>query len=536
MVARYALVATTIATFVAASTAQFLTSDDDYFYTTTRRATPTSAYWTYTSRFVDQASESPYTYNDGSVTVDTYTITATIKDGVTPTATPYSVYTSRDYYYSNLQIVEAYYASDAVASSDIVPETYLLHGLTATFSATTTTVTSIDFSMPVTMTAPASCPTPFTVTLSASVDVPSQVTAQIKPTSVETSSSTTTYGHTVYMYETWYLSANAAPFTSSSNYYYSYYIADCSTPPAPRRTGSTHLTGVGGGGSGSSRNDDSSSSDSDDVCYSYYCHTSIWTWVIIIATVIPGLFLLGFLESWFWFRRLMMGKSAMRFGTVCWVFISLWVLCFTRMQDRRSAEDQKLLAQKWKEMSRGKAFKAWMKWGFRHRYPEELLGQFSSTTVGIVPPGQASQAAMAQSGGAPGALGQVYYYGPPPPGWVQAPNGGFVPPQGYVYPAPQQSGYYGDATKDGGMVSQQQMQNVSPMVPQAPQPVYTASGALPAVGPTPASSEPTPTAAPSPPPQAARQGAPQIPPIRINNSPVADNTPAPPSTRNETER
>jgi hypothetical protein len=68
----------------------------------------------------------------------------------------------------------------------------------------------------------------------------------------------------------------------------------------------------------------------------------------------------------------MMGKSAMRFGTVCWVLISLWVMCFTRMQDRRSADDQKLLAEKWKQMGSGAAFKAWWKWGFRHRYPEEV--------------------------------------------------------------------------------------------------------------------------------------------------------------------
>ena len=383
-----------------------------------------------------------------------------------------------------------------------------------------------------------------TVTTSASVDIPSQVTAQVSPTSVETYSSSTTYDNTVYVWETWYLSESAAPFTTTSDYYYSYYISDCSTPPAAYRTGSTS-SGGGSSNGGINTNDDDSSYDS---CYYYYCTSRIRVWIIIIVSIIPSLFLLGFLESWFWFRRLMLGKSAMRFGTCCWVLISLWVLCFTRMQDRRSTEDQKLLAEKWKSMGSGAAFKAWWKWGFRHRYPEELLGQFSKTTVGIVPPGQPLHPAMVQTPGAfqPGAPGQVYYYGPPPPGWVQAPNGGFVPPQGYMYPPPQQAGYYGDMTKDGTVVSQspvsamghlqpqQQMGNASPIAPQAHQPVYPAPqngahtptpyGAPPNVETTPAPAPSPPPQGPLPthPPQAAGQGAPQIPPVNVSHVSTED--------------
>ncbi|KAH6841525.1 hypothetical protein B0T12DRAFT_517986 [Alternaria alternata] len=523
---------------------------DDFYTTTTRSA---SAYWTYTSRFVESVSESLYTNYDDSVTTDSYTVTRTVKDEATPTISPYSTTSEYGYYNDDLQIVYAYYTTSAVAESDLEPDYYDYYA-TTTAASTTTTITSIDFSMPVTMVAPASCPTPFTVTTSASVDIPTQVAAQISPTSVETYSSSTTYDNTVYVWETWYLSESAAPFTTTSDYYYSYYIADCSTPPAAYRTGSSS----GGASGGSLNNDDDDSSY--DSCYYYYCTSRLRVYVIIIATVIPGLFLLGFLESWFWFRRLMLGKSAMRFGTCCWVLISLWVLCFTRMQDRRSAEDQKLLAEKWKNMGSGAAFKAWWKWGFRHRYPEQLLGQFSKTTVGIVPPGQPLYPAMAQTPGAfqpamsgggalqpvPGAPGQVYYYGPPPPGWVQAPNGGFVPPQGYMYPPPQQAGYYGDMTKDGTVVSQSpvsamshpqsqnQTENVSPMAPQAPQPTYSAPqnaahtptpyGAPPNVG-TPLAGAPSPPPQgplPASPPQAAGQGAPQIPPVVVSDASADD--------------
>jgi hypothetical protein len=401
------------------------------------------------------------------------------------------------------------------------------------------------------------------VTTSASVDVPSQVTAQVSPTSVETYSSSTTYDNTVYVWETWYLSESAAPFTATSDYYYSAYMADCSTPPAAYRT----QTSTSGGSNGGSTDNDNSDSSYDD-CYYYYCAFRIRTWIIVIASVIPALFLLGFLESWFWFRRLMLGKSAMRVGTICWVLLSLWILCFTRMQDRRSTEDQKMLAEKWKNMGSGAAFKAWWKWGFRRRYPEELLGQFSKTTVGFVPPGQPLYPAMAQTPGTPqpAAPGQVYYYGPPPPGWVMSPNGGFVPPQGYMYPPPQQAGYYGDMTKAGSVVSQspvpaagypqpqQQRGDVSPMTPQVPPAVHTAPqndtytptpyGAPPNVGTMPASAPRPPPEEPLPalPPRPSAQGAPQIPPVSMSEptteeaakqQPTVPAAPAAPAPKND---
>lgn len=147
MAARFALVAIANA---AIASAQFL--DDDY--TSTRS---TSAYWTYTSCYAESVTESPYTYYDDTVTTDTYTETRTVKDGVTPTIVPYS---TEVYYYSydNLQLVYAYYTTSAVADSDLVPE-YDYYATTPS-ATTTATVKNIEFSMPVTMTAPASCPTP----------------------------------------------------------------------------------------------------------------------------------------------------------------------------------------------------------------------------------------------------------------------------------------------------------------------------------------------------------------------------------------
>ncbi|KAH3955620.1 hypothetical protein HBI56_019800 [Parastagonospora nodorum] len=531
--------------FFSAASAQLDSSDyDDY----ESSSTSTSAFWTLTTRYAAFATTSVYTRGNGATT--TYTFTdelRTIKSSVTPTATPTSTLRS-DRGYGGLEVVYQYYGQEAVAATDLEPE-YGDAGYSSTTRSSVTT--TVSYRMPVTMTAPASCPTQFTVSTTASVTVPSLVQDQIKPTST-VDGSTTTYGSTTYIEQTWYLSANAAPFTSSSDYYYRYYIRSCSTPPGARSTSSYYYGG--GGSSGGSNDDDSNSSSSRYSCYrySYYCGTPLRTWIIVIASVIPGLFLLGFLESWFWFRRLMIGKSAMRFGTVCWILISLLVLCFTRMQDARSKEDQKILQEKWKNMGSGAAFKAWWKWGFRHKYPVEHLGQFSKLTVGVVPEGQPIHPAMAQTPpgfmpgpppGAPGAPGQVYYYGPPPPGWVPTPDGqGFMPPQGYMYAPPQQAGYYGsNVSKEGTTVStspvsqhpamaqQPQGQAVSPLStspapPQAPQPVYNAHSAAPIPAPSPPPQGPVPAA---PAPQASSNvseapanpaprdaSAPQLPPLK----------------------
>lgn len=492
-----------------------------------------SAYWTYTSRIADFVTASPYTRANGAVTTYMATDYRTVKSTVTPTATPTSTSTYLQTYY-DLQIVYAYYPTGVIAESDLEPERTYDYSATTT---STTTSTYIYFSMPVTMTAPASCPTQFTVTTSASVDVPSQVTAQVTPTSTKAGTTSTGLYGDIYEYQTWYLSSSAAPFTATSDYYYRYYIASCSTPPAAYNTGSPRS---GGGGSNSDDSDSSSRSRSRSCSYFYEsCYTPLRTWIIIIAAVIPGLFVLGLLESWFWFRRLMMGKSALRFGTVCWVFISLWILCFTRMQDKRSPEDQKLLMENWKKMSTGAALKAWLKWGFRHAYPVPLLGQYSKITVGIVPAGHPLHPAMAQAPpgfypGAPppgslqpvpGQPGQVYYYGPPPEGWVANPNGAFVPPQGYVYPTPQHGGYYGDMSKDGSVVSHSPVSalgnpqsTVSPMTPQAPQPVYPAQG----IAHMPPSSPPPQGPVPTPPPPAAQGSAPQLPPVNVSEAPGSD--------------
>ncbi|KAJ4299256.1 hypothetical protein N0V90_004500 [Kalmusia sp. IMI 367209] len=471
--------------------------------------TAQSAFWTYTSRFQD--CYYPYTYYDGDTT--SMSTWCDIKSTVTPTVSPTSTST---YSYStgDLELVYAWYTSNAVAESDIIP--YSRYDPDATTTTETTTSTYHVFSMQVTYTAPTYCETPFTVTTNASVSVPTEVLDQVTPFMVITSTPTPTRRAT-YVFETWYFSEGDVPFTSSDDYYYTAYVEECSLPyyAYPTYTGSSS-GGYGGGTSGSGSGSGSGSSDDWEVCYLYSGCTSLKTWIIIIAALIPSLFVLGFFESYFWFRRLMLGKGCLRFGTIFWICISLWVACFTRTQSRRSPEDQKLLREKWKNTSFGTAIKLWFRWGFRHRYPVPLLGQYSRNTVGIVPegqplpvPGMPPPGAFYPSGAPAPGQGQVYY--PPPQGWVPAPNGqGYpMPPPGQAYMAgangaPQ---YYGEQSKEAPSVT---TTTVSP-VNGAPQPVPSP------VSPTLSSQPPPPhvAEAPSPTPQPTQTATMPQPPAQL---------------------
>ncbi|KZM24388.1 uncharacterized protein EKO05_0010438 [Ascochyta rabiei] len=494
----------------------YTVSDDYYNYgRTSRYSSKTSLFWTATVKYQDWVSTSTYTRLSGQTTTYLDTYTRTIKPTVMPTATPTytSTYSSR---YEDVLVVELYYPENAVAESDFVPTSTWESYVSSTASASVTYSTTAYF-MPVTMTAPSSCPTIFTVATQASITyIPTVVADQLQPTSTDVS--TSTFRSYVAEYSSWYLTAGAAPFTSTDDYYYSYYIASCTPPPAQYTSG----TGSSGGGGSSSGSDGDDSWTDYRTCYFGGC-TSLKTWIIIIATVLPGIFLLGFLESWFWYTRLMKGKSALRCGTVCWVLLSLWVLCFTRMQDARSKEDQKLLQQKWKEMPAGQKFKNWS-WGFKRRYPVLLLGQYSKQTVGIVPEGQPLHPAMVQA-----APGQVFYYGPlppGPPGFQQPPHGGVpgypMPAQGY----PQQAGYYAAYVPKEGVVVGSSPVAGTATPPQALQPVYH-----------PPNSPPPNAQLPPQPQQAAPAPAPALapvptPPANVSEAPAPQpaSAPAPPAT------
>jgi hypothetical protein len=371
-----------------------------------------TAFWTYTSRFQYARETDIYTYSTYVQTYEYTSMRRTIKPKVTPTVSAVSTST---YSYSDddLMLVYEWYPESAVAESNLEA--------TYDYDATTTTTTSeysyTVFYMAVTYTAPSSCPTPFTYSTDESVYVPSEVREDIVPLSTTTG----------FSYVTWYLSAGDAPFTSTTEYYYSQYVKRCSNPYSDYNpyTTTTRSTSSNGG-------------TSNNYSYGTYCGyysgcNVLAIWIIVLAVILPTLFLLGFIESWFWFRRLMLGKGAMRFGTVCWICLSLWIGCFTRFQSRRSPDDQLLLKEKWKKMSSGTAFKLWWKWGFRHAYPTELLGTYSMNNSGV----PAADGTII--GGAQPQMAYANGNGMPPPG----PPPAFINHNGVIYVPQGQRDAYG---------------------------------------------------------------------------------------------
>jgi hypothetical protein len=294
----------------------------------------------------------------------TSTETLTVNPTVTPTATPVSRSTYT-YSYDDLEVVRVFVPATAVASSDLV---------TTTSGSAYTSEDGIytQYAVAVTWTAPSSCPTPFTVATYTDVYIPRRVTGYITATSTATSKYTYHATPSTVTYITYIIPATAVPTTAignpTSNYYYSYYVADCVNPTASRSSSSDDDNGYYGG---------SGDYDDDDwmVCAAWTgsC-VALATWVIVVATVLPTIFLLGFVESYCWFRRMMLGKSALRLGTVCWCCLSLWFILLTRKAPARSPEDQVLLRQYWASLSAGTRIKYWFKYGFGWRYPVELLG------------------------------------------------------------------------------------------------------------------------------------------------------------------
>ncbi|KND91630.1 hypothetical protein TOPH_03911 [Tolypocladium ophioglossoides CBS 100239] len=330
-----------------------------------------------------------YSYFDSSSTVYRRTRTQTIKPDATITANAISSSTLTDSY-DDLEVVNVFLSLSAVAPSDIqTTSSYTPYSYN-------TDVRYTFYVQPVAFTAPRSCPTPFTATTRTTVRVPSAVASQVTATATSTGVYTYNDGDvytavTVYIDKTYWPSATDL----SSLYLYSAYVANCRNPAATTTRGSGSGSGRDGGAGGAGDGDQDC--DSEDGC-------GIQTWGIVLAVVLPAVFLLGFVESFVWFSRLMTGKATLRFGTVCWLLLCWPIIFLTRRVPSRSTEDQERLREQWKGMGAGKKMGLWLRLGLRHRYPVELLGDHP----GYKPDGWAQEQRMRSE------AGNVYFVGQPP--------------------------------------------------------------------------------------------------------------------------
>ncbi|KAJ4286202.1 hypothetical protein N0V88_008104 [Collariella sp. IMI 366227] len=451
-----------------------------------------AAFWTVTSYF---AISSTISSRPAGCTTScryyTSSTTLSVQPTATPTASPISSRTTTNTY-DDVEVVYLYVPVTAVASSDIIT--------TTTYASNLYTA----YVVPITWTAPSSCPTPFIVETITRVLVPYQVTPYISAVTTATHITTDTYDDSTRTktYLTYFLDPKALPSSAladpDDNYYYSYYIEDCRNPTA---------TGAAYWGPGYDDDDDddyggsrSGGSDWDNytVCSVMTGCVRLRTWVIVVATIIPTIFVLGFIESYCWFRRMMLGKSALRLGTVCWCCMSLWFILLTRKSVARSKEDQMLLKQYWATLGFGQRVKFWLKWGFRWKYPVELLGNPEGRNPVVVvqqgapmPPGAPGQDGGNGTEKTPGitqqqqpvwvpySAGQQSVYYQPSPDQQLSPEvvqqGGYmmpVPPQAaYMTGQPGQTGFFPIPTPPPAGDGQQQ---AYPYVP-SPSPAQTAT-------------------------------------------------------------
>ncbi|OOQ91699.1 hypothetical protein PEBR_09168 [Penicillium brasilianum] len=309
-----------------------------------------------------------------------------------------------------------------------------------------TSNTFYQYYVEVAYTAPASCSytTSATITTAIPVNMPYDAERLVRPTTVVTSTQTYQYITNQFTYTQAMLNPSDIP---------SSVLASVSSLYKPSRfTSCVHNYYSGGSsGSGSSSGGSSSSGSyagcdkftwyiggsafSGGYCCSNGCH---YTWGIspvglFLAIFFSwfGLFLiLGLFESWFIFRRAMLGQKVRRGLPYAFAFLCPILSCFllftVKRYDPKTPDQQTWLAGRWKSMSGGAKVGLWLKKFFSRRDPAaEALG-----FTGSVPPPQ-TQAQYPQG---------PYYppTGSPPPGAPGVPPMAAYPPSEQSYPSRQE--------------------------------------------------------------------------------------------------
>ena len=229
------------------------------------------------------------------------------------------------------------------------------------------------FKVYLTYSAPTGCATQWTQTTAVPVNPPRVLEDLLPRTAMETSvsvDSSQPFQPTTYTYDVVYVDPTQVP--SSTLASLSYY-----NRPTSLYTGaqcyytSTDSPSYNGGYYGY---DDDYNWFLDD----YWMGISPLALTLILTLGWIGLFLiLGFIEAFVRFRRLMTGWQTRRGLPVCWsltvIPISLLLLCFFRKGYRaRSQADSEILKKRWAAMGFWTKLRLFFVWGFRFKYPPML--------------------------------------------------------------------------------------------------------------------------------------------------------------------
>lgn len=362
---------------------------------------------------------------------------------VTPTAT------------TGIQVISTFttiegYSSDVTAVNLVVAPTAGVVPISNTF---------YEYYVNIVYTAPASCSYTTSATLTTAVPVfmPYDAEVLIKPTTVVTSTETYQY---ITNQITW-TQAMLNPSDIPSSVY-----ASVSSEYKPARYTSCVRNYGSGSGSSSGSSGSSSSSSSGSVSYSgcdkftwyignsafsggYCCSDGChYTWglspvglfLAIFFSWFGFFFIVGLIESWFIFRRAMLGQKVRRglpygFALLC-PLLSCLFLCTVKRHDAKTPDQQAWLAARWKSMSGGAKMGLWLKSFFNRRDPAaEALG----FTRPVPPPPPAPQAEYPQgpyyppsSGSPPPGVPPMAAYPPPEQGYP--PHSGYSPVPVHVAP------------------------------------------------------------------------------------------------------
>ncbi|KAJ5834236.1 hypothetical protein N7447_000262 [Penicillium robsamsonii] len=243
-----------------------------------------------------------------------------------------------------------------------------------------------------TYSAPTACSTQWTTTTGVTITPPYEIATLLPRDNVETSTSVDNgkaFQPTTYIYEIVFVEPTQLPKSSLSTLKLYHAPTSVYTGAGCEYTGLTshygysddYNTGETASGSGYTSSNYYDYYDDDNwftsarwsgIGISYLAITLICVlgWVGIV-------FILGMIEAWVRFRRLMTGWQTRRGLPLFWAFIWLplslfFLCCFRKGYRARSKEDAEILQKRWDAMGFWTKIRLFFAWGFRFKYPTVL--------------------------------------------------------------------------------------------------------------------------------------------------------------------
>ncbi|KAJ5989005.1 hypothetical protein N7481_004215 [Penicillium waksmanii] len=271
----------------------------------------------------------------------------------------------------------------------------------------------VDYYVSVTYTAPSSCSytTKQSLTTTIPVYVPYDANGIVDPIWIKTTTEHYSYITGAYTEVNGLLDPTAIPasiFSSASSQYMPAYYTSCYSyyADSDSNSGDSDSTGYGSGGDSSYYNckeftwNAGNSVIGGGYCCFDGCHYTwgITPWAIALAVIFSWFGLctiIGFVESWFIYRRAMLGGKVRRgfpYAFACsFPILSCLSLLSVKRYPAKTPDQQAFLAARWTEMSSGTKFSSWLNSFFKRRDPTaETLGITAPMTAHIsyLPPDQ----------------------------------------------------------------------------------------------------------------------------------------------------